>query len=847
MFKIIWDKEHNGIKLTMRPGDEALNVSPRPVFYEELDNLGLDEAGWTYPKTKEPLLWACERRYFYKGVLVLEVKGGNVYDEPKVEITPNGKNLFLTPVDMQQLRKENQETMFLLEHEAMDFIDSTYRKYKNIKRVAAKNPQIDFQTLAAHQTKRTKKEHVVVREDCDSFDVMPLSEAEKEGKQPVLSSKIDMFISSFSGGKDSEVLLDLVSRVVPEDDLIVIYSNTGYELPTSLNHYQEIREYYKDKYPHLKFYTASNHQPVLHYWDVIGAPSRIHRWCCSVMKSAPLSKKLKEIKGDGKQPHAILFDGVRAEESPSRSNRSKIGKNVKHTNIINVSPLLEWNSTEIYLYIMLRNLPINEAYRKGLSRVGCVLCPYFSGWSENMCGLLFKDTMKPFINKLENILTEAKVSGVKNYIKKGKWKMRAGGRDVKNSSSVNFISASPDFKAIIKNPQEELLTWLKVLGELTIRTEDNVHYCTFRYKKKIYNICITENRDNTVIIDVKNIGDDVIFISHLKKVIYKATYCSHCEVCEVDCPSGALSVVPYVTVDEKKCIHCFKCMDFNYKGCITADSVNISTGENNNMNNVSMKSGINRYNDGMGLRKIWLDKYFKNPEHFFDDDSHGLNPKYQIPPFINWLKESEIINKENKQESELGRLLEAKYHEEPNKVWEIIFINLCYNSEICKWFYSHINFENNYTQQELFAILQDSYPDLKDRTLKNPLHSLINTFKESPLGSEVPVGRIITVNRKPIINRKAFTDVSLVAIAYSLYKYAEHQERHDLTVSEFYNENQTDGIYRQFGIDKESLEKKLRTLQEEGHHVLSADLNMGLDNINLRDDLTSLDILKMLL
>lgn len=68
------------------------------------------------------------------------------------------------------------------------------------------------------------------------------------------------------------------------------------------------------------------------------------------MKSAPLSKLLKDVVGKGKQPNTILFDGVRAEESPSRSSRSRIGKNVKHNKIINVSPILEWNATEIYLF-----------------------------------------------------------------------------------------------------------------------------------------------------------------------------------------------------------------------------------------------------------------------------------------------------------------------------------------------------------------------------------------------------------------------------------------------------------------------------------------------------------------
>ena len=66
-------------------------------------------------------------------------------------------------------------------------------------------------------------------------------------------------------------------------------------------------------------------------------------------------------------------------------------------------------------------------------------------------------------------------------------------------------------------------------------------------------------------------------------------------------------------------------------------------------------------------------------------------------------------------------------------------------------------------------------------------------------------------------------------------------------ISELYEEHQVEGLYRQFGINKESLQRLLLSLQEEENHVLRAELNMGLDNILLRDDLTSLDILKLML
>ena len=177
MFKVIWDSEYNGVRLTMSSKGDAINVSPRPVFWEELDLLGLNKKGWIYPHVDEPLLWACDRRYFYKGQFVLEVKGGNIFDAPAVIQQEGYEALVLSPVDMEHLRAVNEDTMFIIEHEAMDFINQTYRRYKNIKEVAKKNPDVDFQQLAHSLGKKTKEEHVVVKEDCDSFDIMPMSKA----------------------------------------------------------------------------------------------------------------------------------------------------------------------------------------------------------------------------------------------------------------------------------------------------------------------------------------------------------------------------------------------------------------------------------------------------------------------------------------------------------------------------------------------------------------------------------------------------------------------------------------------------------------------------------------------
>ena len=123
MFRVIWDKDINGVLLTTNGNCEALNVSPRPVFHEELNLLGFDKDwNWKYPETNEPLIWALNRRYFYKGEMVAEVKGGNIFDDQKIEISGAGQVLKLKPINIQKVVEKNKKLLFLLEQEAIEFI-----------------------------------------------------------------------------------------------------------------------------------------------------------------------------------------------------------------------------------------------------------------------------------------------------------------------------------------------------------------------------------------------------------------------------------------------------------------------------------------------------------------------------------------------------------------------------------------------------------------------------------------------------------------------------------------------------------------------------------------------------
>ena len=142
--------------------DEGI-TPPRPVFYEELELL--DFGDWKYPKCKNPLLWAIGRRYFYKGELVATAKGGNVLNLPTVEFEDGFENLELEEIDIEEVIKRNEDQLFRLENGVFDFIDEISNKY----------PDYPFSV-------------------------------------------------SFSGGKDSQSVLDLITRVIPSDDITIIFS-----------------------------------------------------------------------------------------------------------------------------------------------------------------------------------------------------------------------------------------------------------------------------------------------------------------------------------------------------------------------------------------------------------------------------------------------------------------------------------------------------------------------------------------------------------------------------------------------------------------------------------------------
>lgn len=830
MFKVEWDIETGGVKLSSKLSKDTLGISPRPVWHEELDLLGLDRLGFIYPHTDAPIMWAVNKQYWYRGTMLFEAKGANIYDTPFIAFAKDVEPMALEAVDVAEMLRRNTDQMFLLESEAIEFIRDTYIAYAGVSRahdMVKANSDVDYEVLAANLEKKTKQKMAVVKEDCDSFDIVPLETANQEGKRVLISTKIDRFIASFSGGKDSQVVLDLVTRAIPPTAFEVIYSDTGYELPPSLELYEEVKRYYGERFPALKFSTTRNHESVLNYWDQIGTPSDTHRWCCSVMKTAPLYRSLK-VDGN-KQARVLTFDGVRAEESTRRSAYSRVGKG-KHIFTYNAHPILNWNVVEIFLYIMMHELPNNIAYRLGFSRVGCVICPFGSDWSDYLVTKIYPEARKPFLDRLNSWVSLTGIKDTDTFVKTRRWHISAlGSPQIKNLDRVSIASSNHSTKFTILCQSKYFFEWMKVLGVYSISTSKK----GFNGEIKIGKIVLSfDGKDSNNKLEITFNTDNKSILNNIMRIAHKAAYCVKCEVCEVECPTGALQIVPEVKIGSQ-CVHCLKCLSWHEKGCIAADCLRKISGKIKMDTSLSIK-GYKTF----GLRDEWIDEYVRDPEEFWSSTLLGTA---MFDSFKAWCKDAGILDTKNKP-TPFGELMQSIYQDNPTLFWEVVWVNLTYSSFIVNRFVKHVLPGVSFDKKTLADSISVAESVSSLTTLNNAIGALLDMFKNSPIGDELIQGEDSGKQRV----RHSYDDLSPEALAYSLYLFGEKNGIKEFRVSDLYNEETRKGAPLEFGITRNALIKKLRYLSSETDRVLLAELNMGLDHITLHDDLDSLGVLELM-
>ena len=160
------------------------------------------------------------------------------------------------------------------------------------------------------------------------------------------------YYGATSGGKDSEVTMDLATRAGVKVEWH--YHFTTVDPP-------ELIKFIRDNYPNVIW-----DRPKKSMFQLIEEKgfftTRQISYCCS---------ELKEYGGKGR----VVITGVRREESKKRSNRNIYEPYTKDKKTIFLNPIVNWKDKTVWDYIRSNNLPYCSLYDKGFERLGCIMCP----------------------------------------------------------------------------------------------------------------------------------------------------------------------------------------------------------------------------------------------------------------------------------------------------------------------------------------------------------------------------------------------------------------------------------------------------------------------------------------
>ena len=375
------------------------------------------------------------------------------------------------------------------------------------------------------------------------------------------SNKGTRVACSFSGGKDSSVIHHLTLRALGKGGVSNLFVDTKIELPET---YEFIRSFSKEN----ELAQCSNDVDPVRLWREMLPPSRIIRWCCSVLKTGPYEHFLNTEWGSRR---VLTFDGIRADESKIRSQYARISRDTKIKHQTSARPILHWNTFEVWLYLLVHQIPFNPAYELGFDRVGCIVCPFGTQKNDFLNWHFHRKEIEPFLDTVFDLAGQNGLENVDSFVQEGTWKKRKGGLFFNSSEKIRVEEDTFTRKIQVQNPalSENLESLFVPLGRLTLLSKEGGSSVFSIVGPEGSALLEIDHKGQELEINVEVIsGNSKKILSNVFKQANKIGYCAYCRFCELICPQQAIKVTENTfSLDPEKCVQCGKCLSFQAYGC----------------------------------------------------------------------------------------------------------------------------------------------------------------------------------------------------------------------------------------------------------------------------------------
>lgn len=386
-------------------------------------------------------------------------------------------------------------------------------------------------------------------------------------------------VISFSGGKDSTVVADVVTRALADPSIVHIFGDTTLEFPAT---YEYVARFRKNNPLAILKVAKNRDQEFYSVCDEIGPPARMMRWCCTMFKTGPITRVLNSL---FKSAKVLTFYGIRKHESASRSKYDRVANsaNVKIQKQTVAAPIFYWIDLEVWLYLLGEKVDFNDAYRLGYDRVGCWCCPNNTLRAQLLSNIYMPDQSKRWRDYLLDFARKIGKPDPDVYVDEGKWKARQGGNGIAAAEDVKirFTNCTAEEHAKIYKLNKEVkdefynlfVPFGKVSKELGRKLLKEVLVLDIKTNVPILSIqpFSQDGYEYAVKIRTMNVSDHADLQRKAAYQVRKYNACRKCLKCESVCPFGAISVTSFAyKIDETKCRHCLKCVTNKYLdgGCL---------------------------------------------------------------------------------------------------------------------------------------------------------------------------------------------------------------------------------------------------------------------------------------